>query len=121
MTTIVELIARCEQGTADAIAVSDRLMAVAIAGGPGRAQRRDIAIAHCLVRIAELWAQRRPSVPITAAPTPTTADLPTYLAALDTELANLNPDRDLDPSTHFVVERIRAEVAAINDLRGPHA
>lgn len=121
MTTIVELVARCEQGAADAIAVSDRLMVVAIAGGPGSTQRRNIAIAHCLVRIAELWAQRRPSVPIAAAPTPTEADLPRYLDALDNDLANLNPDRDLDPSTHFVVERIRAELAAINDLRGSHA
>ena len=119
MTTIVELVARCEQGAADAIAVSDRLMAAAIADGPGSAQRRDIAIAHCLVRIAELWSQRRPSVPITAAPTPTDAALSTYLAALDDELSSFNVDRDLDPSTYFAVARIRAELAAINDLRGP--
>jgi hypothetical protein len=119
VTTIIELVTRCEQGAADAIAVSDRLMAAAIAAGPGSAQRRDIAIAHCLVRIAELWLQRRPTVPINAAPMPTQDELSTYLVALDDELSNLHIDRDLDPSTHLVVERIRAELAAINDLRGP--
>lgn len=115
---IVTLAAQCDRQAAVATALSDRLMATAMAEQPGETQRSHVIAAHCLVTVAELWRQRRPVIDVPEQPVndePPT-DVDTYrrdlLAAIDT----WSIDPVLDPSTHLLASRLRTELERIDEV-----
>lgn len=114
---IIALATRCDRGAAEAMELADRLTE-GPSPEPGR-QRRDTTTAHCLVRIADLWNERRPAIPLD--PTQIASiggvDVDVHLADLDAELASWSIDRVLDPSTYVMVHRIRSEITLIRQQR----
>ena len=116
MMDIVALATRCDRGASEATELADHLAAGA-ATEPGR--RRDTTTAHCLIRIADLWDERRPAIPLERVRCDSIrgVEVDDYLALLDDELAAWSIDRDLDPSTHMMAHRIRSEIALIRQQR----
>ncbi|MDA3014374.1 MAG: hypothetical protein O2925_01970 [Actinomycetota bacterium] len=115
---IVTLAAQCDQQAAVATALSDRLMATAMAEQPGETQRSHVIAAHCLVTLAELWRQRRPVIDVPEQPVhdePPT-DVDTYRRDLIAELASWSIDPFLDPSTDLLASRVRAELERIKEV-----
>lgn len=114
MRAIRHLVERCDRGAVDASALSDRLIATAMAIGPGDQQRRLLTAGHCLVRIAELWRERRPAIPgdyAKAVAEP--VDLEEFRRQLLADLDSWSIDPHLDPSTHLLAARLRAELDVI--------
>jgi len=117
---IAALVARCEAGRRQAEAWSAHLAAVALAEGPGPAQRLAIAGTHRLSRIADLWSARRPTIPLDPPGDPTsttvepTASIGGLRAMLDDLLAEAGAvlaatDPDLDPATRDLARRLSSE------------
>lgn len=71
----------------------------------------------------ELWADRRPVIPVTVparSPERGVGSIATYRAAVDDLRARLQAlaarvDRELDPSTHRVIDLVSCDLAAIAD------
>ena len=118
--TIASLVDRCDDGRRRAEAWAAHLATTALDGAPGPAQRLAIAAAHRMTRIAELWAARRPTVPIdpprdrpaVALPAPGSTDglvaeLERIVADADHLIAGADPD--LDPATRDLGRRMRSE------------
>ncbi|MGA1345769.1 MAG: hypothetical protein ACO35E_07350 [Ilumatobacteraceae bacterium] len=127
--TIADLVARCEAGRREAQAWSEHLAAVALAAGPGATQRLAVAGTHRLGRIADLWAARRPTVPLDPPDGggPSAVGAPGSLAGLRVMLERLLADTDamldavdpdLDPATRDLARRVASEardLLAIHD------
>lgn len=118
--TIASLVDRCDHGRVRAEAWAAHLAAVALDGGPGPNQRLAIAASHRMTRIAELWAGRRPTVPIDPTGDRPTVTLPApgstdgLVAELERTMADAEElsavaDPDLDPATCDLGRRLRSE------------
>ena len=118
--TIASLVDRCEHGRLRAEAWARHLATAALDAQPGPAQRLAIAASHRMTRIAELWAERRPTVPLEPAGGGTTDTLPARRSAdgLVAELERIvadadgllaGTDPDLDPATCDLGRRLRSE------------
>lgn len=118
--TIASLVDRCEHGRLRAEAWAAHLATIALDAEPGPTQRLAIAASHRMTRIAELWAERRPTVPLEPAGGGTTDTLPAdgsmdglvaelerIVADADGLLADTDPD--LDPATCDLGRRLRSE------------
>lgn len=118
--TIASLVDRCENGRRRAEAWAAHLATAALDAKPGPAQRLAIAASHRMTRIADLWATRRPTVPLEpAGDRPTDAlpargstdgliaELERIVADADGLLADADPD--LDPATRDLGRRLRSE------------
>ena len=115
---IVTLATQCDRQAAHAIALSDQMMTAAMAEPPGEAQRSHVIAAHCLVTLAELWRHRRPAIDLPAqlvTDEPPT-DFDAYRRDLIAELASWSIDPFLDPSTHLLTSRVRAELERIKEV-----
>ena len=129
--TIASLVDRCEHGRLRAETWAAHLATIALDAEPGPTQRLAIAASHRMTRIAELWAERRPTVPLEPAGGDTTdtlraggstdglvAELERIVADADHLLAETDPD--LDPATFDLGRRLRSEATdllALHDRR----
>lgn len=107
---------------------SEHLAQVALDVGPGPTQRLAVAGSHRMDRIAELWAARRPTIPMEATATSLRAvvidgsldglvPMLTELVAVADDLFEAS-DPDLDPSSRDLARRLRSEASdllALND------
>ncbi len=126
---IVELVDICHSMQQRNIELFARLAAIVANGEAGSSGRLFAEACHRHAWHADLWAARRPVIPVEPTPvTPTTVaagdddgDLVgTYRTEIDVIRELLREltgrvDRDLDPSTARVIELVSADLTSIDD------